>query len=254
MVSDNIVQALVLSLEGKRTLLDLSSRLGLAADPSLRDRVRADEEVIVAHIVSILYSTSMEQAVLALEGDSAQAFIDVVQGILSRGALIDEEHVRKAHRIVRKLSETCDKLPSSIFITEVIQSEMLPTSWGGFSDVYRARYGDQIVAVKHIRYSSGGSTLRDAQSMSRSSDLENLNHPNILPFIGIDREAFPNSVRMVSPWMKNGTVLQYLDGHGRANVNKLLFEIAQGIQYLHSRNIVHGDLRGVSSSHAISSY
>jgi hypothetical protein len=27
---------------------------------------------------------------------------------------------------------------------------------------------------------------------------------------------------MVSPWMKHGTVLKYLDQHGRADVNKLV--------------------------------
>ncbi|KAJ7145913.1 kinase-like domain-containing protein [Mycena epipterygia] len=73
-----------------------------------------------------------------------------------------------------------------------------------------------------------------------------LHHPNILPFIGIDRESFPSSLSMVSPWMEHGTILKYLDVHGRANVDKLLFEIAQGLQYLHSRNIVHGDLRGAN--------
>jgi hypothetical protein len=62
--------------------------------------------------------------------------------------------------------------------------------------------------------------------------------------------------------MEHGTILKYLQDHGRGNVDKLvrfglhhnpgrankisqLHEVAQGLQYLHSRNIVHGDLRGV---------
>ncbi|KAJ7812122.1 kinase-like domain-containing protein, partial [Mycena olivaceomarginata] len=49
---------------------------------------------------------------------------------------------------------------------------------------------------------------------------------------------------MVSPWMENGTIIKYLNDYGRANVDKLV--IAQGLQYLHSRNIVHGDLRGAN--------
>ncbi|KAJ7817235.1 kinase-like domain-containing protein [Mycena leptocephala] len=71
---------------------------------------------------------------------------------------------------------------------------------------------------------------------------QNLRHSFILPFIGIDRETFPSSLCMVSPWMENGTVLKYLNDHGRANLS----EIAEGLQYLHSRNIVHGDLRGAN--------
>ncbi|KAJ7859646.1 kinase-like domain-containing protein [Mycena olivaceomarginata] len=49
---------------------------------------------------------------------------------------------------------------------------------------------------------------------------------------------------MVSPWMKYGTVLKYLRDRGRGDVNRLLLEISQGLEYLHSMNIVHGDLRG----------
>ncbi|KAJ7082108.1 Alpha/Beta hydrolase protein [Mycena epipterygia] len=51
---------------------------------------------------------------------------------------------------------------------------------------------------------------------------------------------------MVSPWMKKGTDLKYLRDHGRADVDRLLLEIAQGLEYLHSQNIVHGDLRGTN--------
>ncbi|KAJ7607393.1 kinase-like domain-containing protein [Roridomyces roridus] len=205
----------------------------------------------------------MQEVVFALEGDSAQGFLDVVQEVwlpitslpshqfpqaLDRGALIDQEHARRGRRIVRKLSEACDKLPSALFITKVVERETHPSFGGGFGDVYRARYRGQNVALKHMRHFLHGSQLRDIRLRLCREALvwKDLDHPNILPFIGIDRETFPNSLCMVSPWMENGTILKYLDVHGRGNVNKLLFEIAQGVQYLHSRNIVHGDLRGAN--------
>ncbi|KAF8183738.1 kinase-like protein, partial [Mycena galopus ATCC 62051] len=75
---------------------------------------------------------------------------------------------------------------------------------------------------------------------------KDLHHPNILPFLGIDRNSFPSSLCMVSPWMEHGTVMNYLKTHGHATVDKLLYEIAQGLEYLHSHNIVHGDLRGAN--------
>ncbi|KAJ7770535.1 kinase-like domain-containing protein [Mycena metata] len=80
---------------------------------------------------------------------------------------------------------------------------------------------------------------------STSLVWRDLHHPHILPFIGIDRDTFP-SLAIVSPWMEQGTVLNHLDRHGHADIDKLLFQIAQGIGYLHSRNIVHGDLRGAN--------
>ena len=90
---------------------------------------------------------------------------------------------------------------------------------------------------------------------------QGLRHRFILPLLGIDRLTFAPSFCMVSPWMKHGTVLKYLRDRGRGDVNRLvsttsfllvlssrhvrqLLEIAQGLDYLHSMNIVHGDLRG----------
>ncbi|KAJ6486687.1 kinase-like domain-containing protein, partial [Mycena sanguinolenta] len=75
---------------------------------------------------------------------------------------------------------------------------------------------------------------------------QDLRHPFILPLLGIDRVTFAPSFWMVSPWMKYGTVLKYLRDHGQGDVNRLLLEIAQGLDYLHSMNVVHGDLRGTN--------
>ncbi|KAJ7260897.1 kinase-like domain-containing protein [Mycena haematopus] len=153
-----------------------------------------------------------------------------------------------ALRIVRKLSESCDRLPSSLFIVGVEGRDEHPTFGGGFGDIYRASYSGQRVALKRMRHFLRGSDLRRIRLKFCREALvwKDLHHPNILPFLGIDRDSFPSSLCMVSPWMKHGTVINYLKNHGYANVNKLLYEIAKGLEYLHSRNIAHGDLRGTN--------
>ncbi|KAJ7479825.1 kinase-like domain-containing protein, partial [Mycena latifolia] len=75
---------------------------------------------------------------------------------------------------------------------------------------------------------------------------QGLNHRFILSLLGIDNQTFPPTLCLVSPWMKRGTVLKYLKEHGRAEVNRLLLEIAHGLEYLHSMKIVHGDLHGTN--------
>ncbi|KAJ7728439.1 kinase-like domain-containing protein, partial [Mycena maculata] len=72
---------------------------------------------------------------------------------------------------------------------------------------------------------------------------QNLRHPYILPFIGIDSETLHPHLCMVSPWM-DGTVLDHLEKNGRDEVDSMLFKIAQGLEYLHLQGVVHGDLRG----------
>ncbi|KAJ7106398.1 kinase-like domain-containing protein [Mycena crocata] len=53
---------------------------------------------------------------------------------------------------------------------------------------------------------------------------------------------------MVSPWMKNGTIIEYMSAIGKssrqATVNRLIREIAEGLAFVHNQNVVHGDLRG----------
>ncbi|KAJ7748023.1 kinase-like domain-containing protein [Mycena metata] len=248
MSSESVVDAVAKSLECRRTLLEFASEHGLASDPDLRHSLRADEGSLVTHITSIFDSKAAEHDVLNLEGDSAQCFLDVIQDALDRGFLMAQQHAQKAHRLIRKLSEVCDKLPSSLFITGVSGRGEHPTFGGGFGSVYRASYDNKPVALKVMRHFVQGSELREIRvKLCREALIwKELHHPYILTFIGIDQDSFPSTLGMVSPWMEHGTILNYLNIHGRSTVDKLLFEIAQGLQYLHSRNIVHGDLRGAN--------
>ncbi|KAJ7145875.1 kinase-like domain-containing protein [Mycena epipterygia] len=250
MSSENVVSGILGSLKCRKILLELSSELGLDNDPNLRKALRTDRERIAALLVSIFDSQSVEDVVLCLEDDSAQCFLDVVLDILDSGFLITPEHSRRARRIIRKLSESCDKLPSALFITGVSGRKEYASCGGSYGDIYRVSYGDKNVALKRMRcfLQHSDSDLRRIRSKFYREALvwKDLHHPHILPFIGIDRENFPPLMCMVSPWMEHGTILKFLDVHGRGNVDRLLLEIAQGLQYLHSCNIVHGDLKGAN--------
>lgn len=85
---------------------------------------------------------------------------------LDRGFLMAQEHSRRARRLIRKLCELCDKLPSSLFITGVSGREEHPAFRGGFGDVYRASYGNKTVALKYMRYFLRGSELQKIRLVS----------------------------------------------------------------------------------------
>ncbi|KAJ6486751.1 kinase-like domain-containing protein [Mycena sanguinolenta] len=149
---------------------------------------------------------------------------------------------------MQKISEAQEQLPSSLFITGVNDRDEHPTFGGGFSDVYQASYQGKTVALKRLRTFTADSTPHRTRLQFYKEALvwQGLRHPFVLPLLGIDRSTFAPSFCMVSPWMKHGTVLKYLQDHGRGDVNRLLLEIAQGLDYLHSMNVVHGDLRGTN--------
>ncbi|KAJ7197945.1 kinase-like domain-containing protein [Mycena pura] len=168
--------------------------------------------------------------------------------------------------MIVKLSVAYNKLPSALFTSGVTECDKDPRFGGGFGDIYQASLAGNKVALKRIRVFSGdegyhhvwrvrcfihpnrASPLKfNAQQFCREALIwQALQHPCILPFIGLDCDTFPGFLTLVSPWMENNTVLKYLKANGKASVDKLLFEIAQGLQYLHSKNLVHGDLRGVN--------
>ncbi|KZT18326.1 kinase-like protein, partial [Neolentinus lepideus HHB14362 ss-1] len=76
-----------------------------------------------------------------------------------------------------------------------------------------------------------------------------LDHPNVLPFIGIDSEMLSrNRVCLVSPWMDNGNLRAYVTKNSLSNsdCDGLLLDVAAGLEYLHENGIVHGHLRGAN--------
>jgi serine/threonine protein kinase len=92
----------------------------------------------------------------------------------------------------------------------------------------------------------------------------------VLPLQGIVYNEKDTGLFAVSPWMPNGTAIDFVKKHPHPNVPKMLSEIAEGMNqpfpshrtmgadyclrppiglaYLHSRQILHGDIRGVSES------
>ena len=92
-----------------------------------------------------------------------------------------------------------------------------------------------------------------------------LSHPHILPFLGLTRD---HHLSLVSPWMSNGNILEYLEKNPNADelllvrhtypgiylcssclLGKLqLAQAAHGLVYLHACHLMHGDIKAVSSS------
>ncbi|KAF7373428.1 Kinase-like protein [Mycena sanguinolenta] len=83
-VSHGNVCAIGDSLAFGKRLLELSSELELANDEKLRAALRADDERIAILLESIIISEPGKEAVLHLEDDSAQYFLDVVQDCLDK--------------------------------------------------------------------------------------------------------------------------------------------------------------------------
>ncbi|KAG8939161.1 hypothetical protein FRC03_006515, partial [Tulasnella sp. 419] len=124
--------------------------------------------------------------------------------------------------------------------------------FGGYSDVSRGTMdngSERIpVAIKELRVRAhpGNTSLevRLRKRFLREVVLWNkLHHPNIVPLLGftITSNSTPT---LVSPLYVNGNVVEYLKKNPKANRPHLLLDVANGIHYLHSLPLVHGDIKG----------
>ncbi|KAF9789474.1 kinase-like domain-containing protein [Thelephora terrestris] len=65
-------------------------------------------------------------------------------------------------------------------------------------------------------------------------------HPNIVPLLGVTLEP----LELISEWMSGGDLPRYISKHPGADILSLLSDVAEGLSYLHSCNVIHGDLKG----------
>ncbi|KAF9647855.1 kinase-like protein [Thelephora ganbajun] len=156
------------------------------------------------------------------------------------------------HRCLRALRKTCGiygLLPSSHIIpqglTLVTTNNMKrPVASGGFSDVWRAGgNGGQIFAIKHFRiYDPDDSQYVRKDFCKQVIISRRIRHENVLSIEGVAPELF--DLCLVSKWLGNGNMLQFVRAHVGVDRRGLLVGITRGLHHLHSNEVVHGDLKG----------
>ncbi|KAG2342580.1 kinase-like protein [Suillus weaverae] len=138
-------------------------------------------------------------------------------------------------------------------ISEMLQGNF-PCASGGFGSVYRCNIksgeGTVEVAVKVFNMAppAGRATSKEQINKRIHRELKvwvRLRDSTIVPLLGfakVDGSVFP---ALVSEWMSSGTLYEYLKERGTvpAFVKVTLAKgVADGLAYLHSHEVVHGDL------------
>ncbi|CAG8780347.1 678_t:CDS:2, partial [Cetraspora pellucida] len=117
---------------------------------------------------------------------------------------------------------------------------------GGYGIVYSADYGDQKVALK--RFTKNNSVESFANEIKQIYTVNN--HDNINRFHGITTDPEMGDFIMVLQFARGGNLRDYLkrqwnsDGFkiSLTKIIQILEQIVQGLNHLHTNNIIHRDL------------
>ena len=156
------------------------------------------------------------------------------------------------------------RLPSSVGSLQGLKKRgEIAVASGGTTDIWRGTWNSQQVAFKAFR-------IYPPQDLQEAKKIlwkvvptwKRLVHENVLPFHGVDTST--PQLALVHDWAQNGDITQYLKSNPGASRYELvkvhlwsvhdafsdrfrkLLQVARGLQHLHSLEIIHGNLKGVS--------
>lgn len=123
---------------------------------------------------------------------------------------------------------------------------------GTFGTVYHGKWRGTDVAIKRIKKScfTGRSSEQERLTLEfwREADiLSKLHHPNVVAFYGVVRDGPGATMATVTEFMVNGSLRHVLLRKDK-NLDRrkrliIAMDAAFGMEYLHSKNIVHFDLK-----------
>ncbi|KAI5667459.1 hypothetical protein M9H77_17312 [Catharanthus roseus] len=123
---------------------------------------------------------------------------------------------------------------------------------GTFGTVYHGKWRGTDVAIKRIKKScfTGRSSEQERLTVEfwrEAEILSKLHHPNVVAFYGVVQDGPGGTLATVTEFMVNGSLRHVLlskDRHlDRRKRLIIAMDAAFGMEYLHSKNIVHFDLK-----------
>ncbi|CAF1288751.1 unnamed protein product, partial [Didymodactylos carnosus] len=115
---------------------------------------------------------------------------------------------------------------------------------GNYGEVYHGKYGTRNVAIKYMKTDIKNRSSNVKKFLDEAKIMKDLNDKNIVRLYGVCTKEEP--IFIVTEYMTNGCLLNYLRKHGKtlksSNLVDFAIPIAKGMWYLEQRQFVHCDL------------
>ncbi|CAE6407773.1 unnamed protein product [Rhizoctonia solani] len=244
----------------------------------LIDKVPAGAELVI--VLGCHYATKMNKwkYCIGRRGNAHKFEQTNTQTVLSELGLSEGQYIRNNGNLQAQSTVISRAMPVAEVVDLLIQhncrditeeldfDKCSPDSFfrGGFGTIHKgALCSGQIVAIKCVEVTGswGAWTSNETSLKVRLDTLfdckeirahaqhsaheiyawSKCSHSNILQLLGFTR--YKEHILLVSPWMKNGSLVQYIDQNPRFDRFQPSLELASAVAYLHDVGIVHGDIK-----------
>ncbi|KAK7292993.1 hypothetical protein RJT34_15853 [Clitoria ternatea] len=148
------------------------------------------------------------------------------------------------------------EMEASIYGLQIIRDadleELRELGSGTYGTVYHGKWRGTDVAIKRIKKSCFAGRSSEQERLAKdfwreAQILSNLHHPNVVAFYGIVPDGSGGTLATVTEYMVNGSLRHVLVKNTRLLDRRkrliIAMDAAFGMEYLHSKNIVHFDLK-----------
>ncbi|KAH7906828.1 kinase-like domain-containing protein [Hygrophoropsis aurantiaca] len=220
-------------------------------DPALVHKaLTIDRDLIAARIYVLLRCCERRRLFMNQKNHRAQSLLNLMQELLNNASLDLGEYRSPITTAVIQLSRNAGLYPERLLLRDVFIQDKFASAGGRYGDVYEGNLWGRAVAVKMMRACGydADAAMRLMKAFAKEAVLwAQLSSPYILQFYGVYAMTKPvPRLGLVSPWMKNGNLTQYLNKTPQIDRMPLMKDIAFGLYYLHSFDpqVIHGDLKG----------
>ncbi|KAF7433209.1 hypothetical protein PC9H_005159 [Pleurotus ostreatus] len=213
---------------------------------------KQDHDETCAYLAEIQNGQQLTQQDIMQNTELTRQLMGMVQQLMQKS---NEDHDRTFSGLSSNLHQlqvhSGQLLPDlNLKSGEVQRVGTHPVSGSAAMDIYEGLYLQrEKVAIKIIRAVNAceQSLRRFNREVKIWNEIYQMDHgKHILPFYGFCQNDGPYPY-MVSPWMKNGSVINYVKSNdNQVDYRKLVKGIMEGVQVLHTMQppVVHGDLKG----------
>ncbi|KAJ3489775.1 hypothetical protein NLI96_g1898 [Meripilus lineatus] len=218
------------------------------------------DQLITRLISSALFTVETkvsQETLVSLKGGDATRALQIMNELVESGTKWTQFVARynvadkreRTFRLLCKLAVASQKFPPTLHIRNIHLPRFAIAS-GGVGEIFQSTWKGSPIAIKAIRKTSSPEYL---QELRKEFFYEALNwwhcrHEYVLPLLGV----FPSDVSFVGfclvlPWMQRGDIRKCahnLKQQGfQPPLDRWLYELANGLEFLHGKKVVHGDLR-----------